>query len=71
MKIKLKVCHFDTTDMIEAEFHAVLNTLTEHNFQYAFSVCSELYSTVINESKHTIPNVAVRLDHSYSSTSLK
>jgi hypothetical protein len=61
--IKLKVCHFETTDMIEAEFHAVLNTFTKHNFQDAFSVCFVLYSTAVNESKHTISNVAVRLDN--------
>jgi hypothetical protein len=36
LKIKLKGCHFDTTDVIEAELYAVLNTLTEHDFQDAF-----------------------------------
>jgi hypothetical protein len=32
LKIKLK-SHFDSTEMIEAELRAVLNTLTEHDFQ--------------------------------------
>jgi hypothetical protein len=36
LKIKLKGCHFDTIDVIEAELQAVLNTLTEHDFQDAF-----------------------------------
>jgi hypothetical protein len=36
LKIKLKARHFDTTEVIEAELQAVLNTLTEHDFQDAF-----------------------------------
>jgi histone-lysine N-methyltransferase SETMAR len=36
LKIKLKGCCFDTIEVIEAESQAVLNTLTEHNFQDAF-----------------------------------
>jgi hypothetical protein len=36
LKIKPKGRHFDTTEVIEAESQAVLNTLTEHNFQDAF-----------------------------------
>jgi hypothetical protein len=36
LKIKLKGSHFDTTESIEAESQAVLNTLTEHDFQDAF-----------------------------------
>jgi hypothetical protein len=36
LKIKLKGCHFDTIEMIEAESQAVLKTLTEHDFQDAF-----------------------------------
>jgi hypothetical protein len=36
LKIKLKGHNFDTTEMIEAESQAVLNTLTEHDFQDAF-----------------------------------
>jgi hypothetical protein len=36
MVIKLKGCHFDTTEIIEAESQAVLNTLTDHDFQDAF-----------------------------------
>jgi hypothetical protein len=36
LKIKLKVRHFDTIEVLEAESQAVLNTLTEHGFQDAF-----------------------------------
>jgi hypothetical protein len=36
LKIKLKVRHFDTIELIDAESQAVLNTLTEHGFQDAF-----------------------------------
>jgi hypothetical protein len=32
LKIKLKELHFDTTEVMEAETQAVLNTLTEHDF---------------------------------------
>jgi hypothetical protein len=32
LKIKLKGRHLDTTEVIKAESHVVLNTLTEHNF---------------------------------------
>jgi hypothetical protein len=34
-KIKLKGRHFDTIDVIETESQAMLNTLTEHDFQDA------------------------------------
>jgi hypothetical protein len=33
LEIKLKGRHFDTTEVIEAESQAVLNTLTEHDFK--------------------------------------
>jgi 23S rRNA maturation mini-RNase III len=36
LKIKQKGRHFYTTEVIEAESQAVLNTLTEHYFQDAF-----------------------------------
>jgi hypothetical protein len=36
LKIKLKCCHFDTVELIEAELQAMLNTLTEHDLQDAF-----------------------------------
>jgi hypothetical protein len=36
LKIKLKGCHFDTTEVIDAELQVVLNTLTEHGCQDAF-----------------------------------
>jgi hypothetical protein len=36
LKIKLNGSHFDTIEVIEAESQAVLNSLTEHDFQDAF-----------------------------------
>jgi hypothetical protein len=36
LKIELKGRHFYTTEVIEAESHAVLNTLRDHDFQDAF-----------------------------------
>jgi hypothetical protein len=36
LKIKLKGRHFDTAEVMEAESQAVLNTLTELDFQDAF-----------------------------------
>jgi hypothetical protein len=36
LKIKLKGRHFDTIDVMEAESQALLNTVTEHDFQDAF-----------------------------------
>jgi hypothetical protein len=33
---KLKIRHFKTTELIKVESQAVLNTLTEHDFQEAF-----------------------------------
>jgi hypothetical protein len=33
LKIELKGRHFDTLEVIEAESQAVLNALTEHDFQ--------------------------------------
>jgi hypothetical protein len=35
LKIKLEGRHFDTTEVMEAESQAVLNSLTEHGFQDA------------------------------------
>jgi hypothetical protein len=36
LKMKLKGCHVDTIEVIEAESQAVFNTLREHGFQDAF-----------------------------------
>jgi hypothetical protein len=36
LKTNLKGRHFDTTEVMETESQAVLNTLTEHDFQDAF-----------------------------------
>jgi hypothetical protein len=40
-KTKLKGRHFDTTEVVEAESQAVLNSLTEHGFQAAFKMAEE------------------------------
>jgi hypothetical protein len=36
LKTKLKGRHLDTIEVIEAVSQAVLNTITEHNYQNAF-----------------------------------
>jgi hypothetical protein len=46
LKINLKGCHFDTTEVIEAESQVMLNTLTEHDFQDAFKNMSEALGTM-------------------------
>jgi hypothetical protein len=42
LKIKLKGSHFDAIEVIEAESQAVLNTLTEHDFQNALKMAEVL-----------------------------
>jgi hypothetical protein len=37
LKTKLKGRHFDTVEVMEAELQAVLNSLTEHDFQHTFN----------------------------------
>jgi predicted helicase len=46
LKIKLKGRHFDPIEVIEAESQAVLNTLTDHDFQEAFKKMAEALGTV-------------------------
>jgi hypothetical protein len=41
LKIKLKGRRFDAIEVIEAELQAMLNTLTEHDFQDAFKKMAE------------------------------
>jgi hypothetical protein len=43
LKIKLKGRHFDTTEVIETESKAALNTLTEHDFQDVFEKCQKFW----------------------------
>jgi hypothetical protein len=40
--MKLKGRHFDTYEVIESESQAVLNTLTEYDFQGAFKMAEAL-----------------------------
>jgi hypothetical protein len=42
LTIRLKGRHFDTTEVIEAELQAVLNSLTEQDFQDAFQMAEAL-----------------------------
>jgi hypothetical protein len=37
----LKDRHFDTTEVIEADSRAVMNTLSEHGFQDAYKKCQK------------------------------
>jgi hypothetical protein len=48
MKIKLKGRHFDAVEVIEAESQAVLNTLTEHDFQDAFKKLQKRWKRCIH-----------------------
>jgi hypothetical protein len=48
LKIKLKGHHFDTTEVIEAEWQVVLNTLTEQNFQDAFKKWQKCWKQCIH-----------------------
>jgi hypothetical protein len=46
--MKLKVCHFDTIEVIKAELLVVLNTLAEHDFPDAFKKWQELWERLIH-----------------------
>jgi hypothetical protein len=46
LKIKLKGCHFDTTEILGAELQAMLNFLTKHDFQDAFKKRADSLGTV-------------------------
>jgi hypothetical protein len=48
LKVKLKVCHFNTIELIKAALWAVLNTITEHNFQDAFKKWQKLWGWCIH-----------------------
>jgi hypothetical protein len=50
LKIKLRCRHFDTIEVIEAESQAVLNTLTEHDYQDVFKI-TEALGTVHTSGK--------------------
>jgi histone-lysine N-methyltransferase SETMAR len=44
LKVKLKGRHFDTVEVIETESQAVLNTVTEHDFQDVFQKCQKRWN---------------------------
>jgi hypothetical protein len=48
LKIKLKGRHFDTTEAIQAEPQAVLNSLTAHDLQDAFTEWQERWEWCIH-----------------------
>jgi hypothetical protein len=47
LKIKLKDCHFDTIEVIDADSHSLLNILTEHDFQEAVKKCQKRWEQCI------------------------
>jgi hypothetical protein len=49
LNIILKGCHFDTTEVIEAELQGVMNTLTEHDSQDAFKKWQKRWVRCIHE----------------------
>jgi hypothetical protein len=51
LNIKLKCSHFDRIEVIEAESQAVLNSLTEHDFQDAFQKMVEALGTVLTSGR--------------------
>jgi predicted helicase len=57
LNIKLKGPHFDTIEVMEAESQAVLNTLTEHDFQDAFKKMAETLGTVHTHGKGLIRGI--------------
>jgi hypothetical protein len=54
LKIKLKGQHSDSVEVIEAESQAVLNTFTEHDFQYAFKKIMEALGTVHTRGREVL-----------------
>jgi hypothetical protein len=75
LKINLKGRHLNTTEVIEAESQAVLNTLTEHDFQNAFKNWQKSWEsclraegdcfrvTVISSLKHQSGGGAMLCEH--------
>jgi hypothetical protein len=59
-KIKLDDRQFDTTEVIETESQAMLNTHTEHDFQDAFKKCQKRWERCIS-TEGTTSRVAVAL----------
>jgi phosphatidate phosphatase APP1 len=58
LKIKLKCRHFDTIEVIVAEWKVVLNTLTEHDFQGTFKKMAEAPQIVQYVRKGTSSRLA-------------
>jgi hypothetical protein len=62
--IKLKDLHFDTAEVIEAKSQSVLNTLTEHDFQDAFTEWQKGWERCIYaEVCHYFHEVLLSPDH--------
>jgi predicted helicase len=51
LKINLKDRHVDIVEVNEAESQAMLNTLTEHDFQDAFKKVTETLGTVYSSGR--------------------
>jgi hypothetical protein len=63
LTIKLKGPHFDTTEVVDPESQAVLNSLTEHGFQDAFKEWLERWERCIYERKGTTSRAMVASRH--------
>jgi hypothetical protein len=59
LNIKLKGCHFDTIEVVEAESQAVLNTFTEHDLQDTCKKLAEALGMVYTRGKGTTSRVMV------------
>jgi hypothetical protein len=59
LKIKLKGLCFDTIDVIKEESQAVLNTLTQHDFQDAFKKNARITGKGAYVQKGTISRLMV------------
>jgi hypothetical protein len=57
LKIKLKGRHFYAIEVMEAESQAVLNTLTEHDFQDAFKKMTKAQRTVYTRRRGLIQGI--------------
>jgi hypothetical protein len=72
LKIKVKGCHFDTIEVIEAELQAMLNTLTEDDLQDAFKKMTDTHGayahkgTTLRVAVASRPKVSVKPDDSTS-----
>jgi hypothetical protein len=70
-KIILGGCHFDTVEVIEAESQAVMNTLTEPDFQDAFKKWQKRWERCIRVAGDHFEGVGGQYAQIYGSTCLE